>query len=237
MTLAQFVAAQCASPAGGLAPTSCSGGSLDAASFDAICRRDDQAADHRCLAAPDRPAQRRAAQPARYPQRGEWVDPRAAFAFRTADPRGGRSPAQDVVGNIARLIALDVAGDSLRRELWTATEHTTLAAGREPRQQAGPVYDELVITAEGARIGRVRNGRGAYYGRRWSNWCWSGTSLVHSPQRRFQAAFPFAAAAGAWSDGPAAASFSQEPYVGRPAARHMLQLLHHSACRAGHIWR
>ncbi|MFL5805165.1 MAG: hypothetical protein ACJ8CR_25925 [Roseiflexaceae bacterium] len=129
----------------------------------------------------------------------EWVDPQAAYAFgqlvheAVVHPRG-----RDAVGNSARLIALGVAGDALHRELpgGPVVEHTTLVAVGEPRYQAGPVFDELVITAEGTRIGRVRIGWRGYHGLplvelvlEWEKlWC-------DLPESAY-VAFPFAASGG-----------------------------------------
>jgi hypothetical protein len=96
----------------------------------------------------------------------EWVDPQAAYAFGQLVHEAVVHPfGREAVGNTARLIALGAAGDAMRREFpdGPIVEHTTLAAVEAPQYYAGPAFDELVMVAEGARIGRVRIGWRGYH--------------------------------------------------------------------------
>lgn len=89
----------------------------------------------------------------------EWVDAQAPYRFgqliheAVVHPRG-----REAVSNQARLIALGAASAALVDSFPTGptVEHTTLASVASPRQIAGPVFDQIVVAAEGARLGRAQ---------------------------------------------------------------------------------
>jgi hypothetical protein len=129
----------------------------------------------------------------------EWVSEQAAYAFgqlvheAVVHPRG-----REAVGNTARLIALDVASAALRRDFpgGPVVEHSVLDITGAPQYRSGPVFDEIVLIGEGARIGRVRVGWRGYHALplvelalEWEKlWC-------DLPEAAY-VAFPFAAAGG-----------------------------------------
>jgi hypothetical protein len=129
----------------------------------------------------------------------EWVDLAAAHGFgqlvhtAVVHPHG-----RNAVGNEARIIQLDVASERVRQNFAegpiVATSVPQVAGDAE--LVAGPVFDELVMWGESARIGRVRIAWRSYHALPlielvldWNkHWC-------DQPEAAY-VAFPFAVSAG-----------------------------------------
>jgi hypothetical protein len=87
----------------------------------------------------------------------EWAAP-GSYTFGqlvhelVVHPRG-----RAAVGNLARVIALDVADEAPRRafEPGPIIEHTMLTISDTPQTTHGPVFDAVTLRGEAARIGRV----------------------------------------------------------------------------------
>jgi alpha-mannosidase len=96
----------------------------------------------------------------------EWVDAQSPYRFGQLVHEAVVHPAgREAVANRARLIALDAASEELRKA-WAGgpvVEHTTMRAIAEPQQSQGPVFDEIVVLAEGDRHGRARIAWRAYH--------------------------------------------------------------------------
>ncbi len=129
----------------------------------------------------------------------EWVDNTASAGFGQLIHTAVVHPlGREAVGNIARLVQLGVAGERLRSALTPGpiVETSTVKYHTAPQFQAGPVFDEIVLRGEDARIGQVRVAWRNYHatplielvfdwGKRWSD----------LPEAAY-VAFPFAAREG-----------------------------------------
>ncbi len=130
----------------------------------------------------------------------EWVAPGGEYAFGQLVHEAVTHPAgREAVGNLARIIALDMATDEARRYFADAplVEHSTLAINAAPRRVTGDVYDALRLSGSSERLGDVAISWRAYHGlplvelvidwhKRWSD----------LPEAAY-VAFPFAAPDGA----------------------------------------
>jgi len=89
----------------------------------------------------------------------EWVDSTAAEGFGQLIHTAVVHPlGREAVGNTARLVQLDVAGEQLRTTLTPGpiVESGAVTYHDAPQYQSGPVFDEIVLRGEHQRIGAVR---------------------------------------------------------------------------------
>ncbi|MEO7911310.1 MAG: hypothetical protein ABIV47_16825 [Roseiflexaceae bacterium] len=88
----------------------------------------------------------------------EWVDSAAEGFGQLIHTTVVHPLGREAVGNTARLVQLDVAGERLRAALTPGpiVETSTVTFHAQPNYQAGPVFDEIVLQGDDERIGALR---------------------------------------------------------------------------------